>query len=376
MRLGIDAREIQSGAYTGIGKPLVNFLEYFSTIQTNDECVLFSSSPIQQDFGKNVRNVVIAERTAFVWDQIILPVAVRQEAIDLFYSPYYKIPLLAPCCKISSVLDLMYLVFDEYKDHLGPFKRMYYLTFGRNMVRSADKVLTCSLHSKDDIIRLYGIDERKIEIIPLSIGDEYRPVDDRGEIDTIKKRFHIESRYILYVGNLKPHKNVARLIQAFSKIACEFDDLQLVLAAPKEFLYHDLIQLAVELGIGERVIFTGRITSKDKPHLLYNGAELFVFPSLYEGFGLPPVEAMASGVAVVASNTTSIPEVVGDAGVLVDPMDVDAIADAIRSILIDSKLKKSLIKKGLRRAEGFRCKYIAGRMYEFFKRIAYGKEEE
>ncbi len=374
MRLGIDAREIQSGAYTGIGKPLVNFLEYFSTIQTNDECVLFSSFPIQHDFGRNVRNVVIEEASTFVWDQLRLPAAVKREVIDLFYSPYYKIPLFAPCRKISSVLDLMYLVFDEYKEQLGPFKRAYYFTFARYMINSADKVLTCSMYSKDDIIRLYGIDERKIEVIHLSIGDEFRPVDDSLKLDTIKKRFHIGSRYILYVGNLKLHKNVATLIKAFNKIACEFDDLQLVLAAPKEFLYHDLRQLATDLGIGERVIFTGKITSKDKPNLLYNGAELFVFPSLYEGFGLPPVEAMASGVAVVASNTTSIPEVIGDAGVLVNPMDVDAIAAAMRSILVDNKLRESLINKGLRRAEGFRRKEIAARMYEFFKRIAYGKE--
>lgn len=369
MHLGIDAREIQDGVHTGIGRPLANFLNYFSKLDNRDHCVLFSARKIPINFGARVKNVVIEERFTQYWDQIQLAQAVKKEGIELFYSPYYKLPLFITCKCVCAVLDLMYLIVPEYRRELTPLTKLYYATIGKKCVEKAGRILTCSEHSKRDIVRIYGIDERKIEIIPLSVAHIYRPEPDKNKIESMKAKYGIIGPYILYLGNFKPHKNVKTIISAFHKIAPEFPELKLVLAGPKTHLYSELIALTQKLGLSERIIFTGKVSESDEPHLLYSGAEIFVIPSLYEGFGLPPAEAMACGVPVVASNTTSIPEVVKDAGLLVDPQDADAIAVAIKRVLSDASLKRTLVEKGLKYAQEYEEDRVAKMNYDFFKRV-------
>lgn len=372
MRMGIDAREIENGVVTGIGRPLANFLTYFAQSKDDDHVVLFSTKPVPVPLNQKVDNVVVEQRRTFYWDQVQLPRALQAQHLDLFYSPYYKIPLTARCKKVSAILDLMYLAFPDYARELSLPKRLFYHTFGRTCAQRADRILTCSQHAKGDIIRLYGIDADKIEVIPLSVGDLYRPESDAGKIEEMKKRVGITGRYILYVGNFKPHKNVRTLILAFSKIAREIADLKLVLAGPKTHTYPELRALAERLSLRDKVIFPGTIVETDCPHLLYSGAEVFVMPSLYEGFGLPPAEAMACGVPVVSSNTTSLPEVVGDAGLQVDPRDAGQIAQAVVRILTDTGLRDGLRKRGLARAADFAQAKIARRTHEFFRRVKDG----
>ena len=157
MRLGIDAREIQDGVHTGIGWPLANFLDYFSKLDNDDECILFSSKKIPLDFGPKVKNVIIKEWCTLYWDQIELSNAIKRQNIEILYSPYYKIPLLAKCKVVNAILDLMYLEYEEYKRDICPFKKLYYLTVGRLFVKKADKILTCSEYSKNDIIKIYKL---------------------------------------------------------------------------------------------------------------------------------------------------------------------------------------------------------------------------
>ena len=196
MRLGIDAREIQNGVYTGIGRPLVNFLQYFSRQTNDDTCVLFSSQRIPFDFGQRITNVVIKEHITIYWDQIILPQAIKKASIDLFYSPYYKIPLNAPCKTVSAILDLMYIFLEEYAKDLGFLRQHYYQTWGKKYAERAFKILTCSLHSKNDIIRFYHVPESKIEVIALSVSHIYHPEGDQNKIIEFKKRFHLPNNYI------------------------------------------------------------------------------------------------------------------------------------------------------------------------------------
>lgn len=369
MRIGIDIREIENEVSTGIGRPLANFLTCTAHPEDDDHYVLFSSRPAPFPLNRKMENVVVKERFTFYWDQVQLPRAIRSQHLDLFYSPYYKIPLLAHCRKVSSILDLMYLAFPEYRKKLSLPARLYYHTFGKKCAEQADRILTCSDHSKRDIVRLYGVDAEKIVVIPLSVGDMYRPEPYARRIEALKTRFGIVGRYILYLGNFKPHKNVRNIILSFDKVAREIADLKLVLAGPKTHTYPELRRLVEEMSLGDKVIFTGTILEKDRPHLLYSGAEVFVMPSLYEGFGLPPAEAMACGVPVVVSNSTSLPEVVGDAGVLVDPTDVDQIAQAVLRVLTDSGLRDGLRKRGLERAAIFSPERIAGQTREVFRRL-------
>ncbi len=371
MRLGIDAREIQGGIHTGIGRPLANFLKYFATLGQDDQCVLFSSRPVPIKFGDNIRNIVLPECWTQYWDQITLAAALKRERIEIFYSPYYKLPLLASCKCVCAVLDLMYLVVPEYHRELSLAAKLYYAVLGKKYLQKADKILTCSEYSRNDIIRIYGVEASKIEIIPLSVSRMYYPETDEVKIDLMKMKYGISGRYLLYLGNLKPHKNVKNIINAFSRIAVEFNDLSLVIAGPKEHLYHELAKQAGKLGLSPRIIFTGTISESDHPHIMYSGAEVFVMPSLYEGFGLPPAEAMACGVPVVASNTTSIPEVVKDAGILVNPENADDIARAIKNILQNPDLRRELVSKGLDYVKEYEEVKIARQNYEFFKRVLY-----
>ncbi|MBF0571570.1 MAG: glycosyltransferase family 4 protein [Candidatus Omnitrophica bacterium] len=358
MHLGIDAREIQNGVYTGIGRPLANFLEYFSGLNNEDACILFSARKVPIDFGPRIKNVVLSEHITFIWDQWQLPQALKQEEVDLFYSPYYKVPLMKPCPMVSSILDLMYLSFEPYYKKMSPLSKAYYAVFGKLYTDIADKILTCSEYSKRDIQCIYGVQEQKIKVIPLSVGNIYR-----RELGTPP----VKGRYVLYVGNFKIHKNVKSIVESFALIANSFPDLNLVLAGPKGHTYKELLGIAQKNGLQERVIFLGKITEADHPQFLYSGAEVFVMPTLYEGFGLPPLEAMACGVPVVASNTTSIPEVVKDAGLLVDPMNPSAIANAIKEVLTNDRLKKEMIAKGLRYSQEYESTKVSAQLYDFLK---------
>jgi glycosyltransferase involved in cell wall biosynthesis len=367
LRLGVDAREIQDGVYTGIGRPLFNFLKYFSVQENDDTCVLFSSKEIEIDLGPKISKVVMPQKSAFVWDQCLLPQAMKKAGVDLFYSPYYKIPLLKPCRSVSAILDLMYIAYGPYYKEMSLWRKFYYAIFGRSCAHRADKVLTCSQHSKNDIKRIYGVHEARIKVIPLSVASFFFTPHDHAKVSSIRKKFNISGRYILYVGNFKPHKNIDCLIHAFAAVAMEFPDAELVLAGPKEHAYKELVKMVQDHQLSDRVIFTDKIVESDGLQYLYQGAEIFVMPSFYEGFGIPPIEAMACGVPVVASSTTSIPEIVGDAGILVDPCNPSGIVVAIRKILLDPKLKQELIDKGTMRARAFESEKIAKEMYDFLK---------
>jgi glycosyltransferase involved in cell wall biosynthesis len=215
---------------------------------------------------------------------------------------------------------------------------------------------------------MYDVSSDKIEVIPLSISDEYKKEDDQGMITEGIKKWGVAQPYILYMSNFKFHKNVDSLIRAFAVVAKKHTDLQLVLAGPKEFTYKKLCSLIGSLSLGDKVVFTGRLDQNDRPHLLYSGARVFVFPSLYEGFGIPPAEAMACGVPVVAANRTSVPEVVKDAAILVEPFDIDGMAHAIEQVLNDDVLRTTLSTKGIQYAAEYRKEKIAARTYDLFKR--------
>jgi len=369
MRIGIDAREIQDGVFTGIGHPLYDFLKYFSSLDNEDDCIIFSVNKVPIDFGSRVKNVLLPKRFTFWWDQVTLPRALGREEVDLFYSPYYKIPLWKPCFTVSAILDLMYLVYPQYRRNLGILGRLYYATIGRLMAHRADFIWTCSQYSKLDIIRIYGIKDDKIEVIPLSISDHYKPTDDFAEIEKVKKKFNTGDKYLLYMGNFKSHKNVNRIILSFAELVKDYTDLSLVLGGPKSHDYEELKDLVKEHHLEDRVKFIGKITKDDQPQLLYAGAEVFIFPSFYEGFGIPPAEAMACRTPVVASEHTSIPEVVKDAGILINPNKVEEITRGVRKILTEEKFKKSLIDKGTEYVKELNDVLISKKTYEYFQRV-------
>ncbi|MBF0619134.1 MAG: glycosyltransferase family 4 protein [Candidatus Omnitrophica bacterium] len=370
MRIGIDAREIQNGVFTGIGRALYNFLHYFDRGIHNDCCFVFSTKPLPFHFSDKIVNVVMEEVTTFIWDQVQLPWSVREKNIEIFYSPYYKLPLFGAEKKVCAVLDVMYLTFPEYERQMGLPLWLYYQVLGREYLKAAAKILTCSYFSKEDIIRIWDVDPRKIEVIPLSVSDVYRPDESLAVIEAVRARFDLRGRYILYVGNFKMHKDVMTLCRAFEMLSEKDKELKLVLVAPLKDGYAAMHAWLADKGLLGRVLFTGAITDEGTLRTLYSAAEVFVMPSLSEGFGLPPVEAMACGTPVVSSHAASLPEVVGNAGILIAPGQPEVMAQAVGRILEDQTFRQDLVIRGLKHVEQYREARIGKRMFDFFKNLA------
>jgi O-antigen biosynthesis alpha-1,2-mannosyltransferase len=254
----------------------------------------------------------------------------------LFYSPGFNVPPTSPVPFVQTVFDLIHLRVPELG---GVRRRLYYKALVRPAVGRARAVLTGSEFSRTELIDWSGADPDRIVVIGSAAAAHFTP---EGDV------FELGYPYLLYVGNQKPHKNLVRLVQAFARSG-ERDGLRLVLTgAPNR----ELISLARRERIEERVVFLGSVPDEKLPDV-YRGAVAFVFPSLYEGFGLPPLEAMACGTPVVSSKATSLAEVVGEAAVVVDPLDIDSIADGIDLVVRDEGLRVELRERGIARARHF-----------------------
>jgi len=283
--------------------------------------------------------------------------AVRPPAV--LFVPAHVLPLIHPRRSVVTVHDLGYLAYPEAHK---PGDRRYLDWSTRWNARRATTVIADSAATKADLIRAYGVDGRKIQVIHLGRDETLVPVRDAQILAEVRVRHGIAAHYMLYVGTLQPRKNLARLIEAFARAAAApaFAGLQLVLAGKKGWLYDDLFAQVERMGLTGRVLFPGYVEDADLPALL-SGALAFVFPSLYEGFGIPVLEAGACGVPVITSNTSSLPEVAGDpsagsgeaAALLVDPHDVDAIAEAMNRLVTDEALRAELSRRGLANVQRF-----------------------
>jgi glycosyltransferase involved in cell wall biosynthesis len=364
MRIGIDAREIQNGVITGIGRSLANFIHYFSDHNKNHDLVLYSEKEFSLDSKNGITQNILEHCPTFLWDQLKLPKAIKHNNIDLFYSPYYKLPLLTGVPVVNQILDLMWLGFHTYKRALSLTSKLYFATFGKGFATKAINIITDSNHAKKDIIKFWKISPDKITVIPLGLSKRYVPVNDLRLLTKIKNKFDLPEKFILYLGNFKPHKNVESLVKAFKKIEDRYPKYKLVLAGPLDEYGKKIKNMTREIGLSNKVIFTDTIRENDYPEALLSLAELFVFPTLYEGFGLPPLEAMACGTPVVASNVTSVPEVVGDAGFLVDATDDEEISMAIYELLESPEKRNLFSKKGIERAKRFREKETTAKLYK------------
>lgn len=371
MKIGVDAREIQNGVITGIGRSLANFIKYFERCDSNNTLVLFSEKRIDLDSKDKIENVVLKSKLGvFFWDQWILPRGIKANGIRLFYSPYYKVPLLTSIPVVNQILDLMFLAFPKYRQSLGCGPRFYYELFGKAFARKSVSTITDSNHAKRDIIRLWNINANKIRVIPLGLSNRYKQVKDANILEKVKRKFTLPDKYILYLGNFKPHKNVKSLVYAFKKIEQKYSNYQLVLAGPLDEYGCATQKLVADLNLSQRVLFTNTVREEDYPEALLSMAEMFVFPTLYEGFGLPPLEAMACGTPVVASNLTSVPEVVGNAGLLINPSHADEISQAISDFIENPAKRKTYSDYGLKRASQFREKDTTAKLYHHIISIA------
>ncbi len=267
--------------------------------------------------------------------------------VALFHATDHLLPYFR---RIKSVFTLHDLIFLFHPETHKPLNRWFLTLMMPRFLRAADAVIAVSECTKRDAVRFYGIPEEKITVIYEGVNPRFRPASPET-IASVRARYNLPEHFILYVGTIEPRKNLTALLEAFHHLLATHD-LRLVIVGKKGWLYEGFFRRLRELGLGNRVIFTGYVPDEDLP-AIYSAAELFVFPSLYEGFGLPVLEAMACGVPVICSNTSSLPEVAGDAALLVDPTDVRALAGAMEQALTDEALRVTLRARGIERAQRF-----------------------
>ena len=349
MRIAIDVRKLND---FGIGTYIRNLIrhlpridpgnEYFALCRPEDEAAIISLS-------SSSRPVLVGSPNYSVSEHVSIPAKLRQLGVDLYHAPHYVLPFFMPCPSVVTIHDVIHLLFPQY---LPSRIAVHYARFMiRRALEKAAIVLTVSDSSKRDLLTFFDVNPEKIRVIPNGIPVSITEHLPDEELEKLKERFLISGRTILFVGNIKPHKNLERLIAAFAKVRenPEYADLHLFVVGNEISRYPSLRRAVERHQVRGAVRFFGFV-----PELtlvaLYRLADVFVFPSLYEGFGLPPLEAMANGTPVVTSNISSLPEVVGDAALTVDPYNIDEIANAIHQILDDPELRSRLIAKGHKRA--------------------------
>jgi glycosyltransferase involved in cell wall biosynthesis len=351
LRIGVDAREIQ-GQMTGIGRYLTGFLKHASA-GSHEYFLYYQQAPESNLNYPKIKSRVLNGQK-FIWDHILLPKALARDRVDLFFSPYYKRPWFLKCRSVVTVHDLNILSKRDY-----PFwHRLYFRALISRSIKKADIVMTVSNYVKEDIVKTFKLQANKIIVNYNSIDQRFRP-EASGDAEAVLAKYDIDSKYVLYVGNLMPHKNISSLIKAYSQLPVGLKDkYKLVIAGGKNWTYKQLFELSGKLGLLNHIVFTGFIADEDLA-CVYREASLFVFPSFMEGFGFPPLEAMACGVPVVAAKGTSLPEVLGDAAILVEAVDLEGLRKAINEVLTNEKLKMRLIDKGLNRIKLFSLNKMA-----------------
>jgi glycosyltransferase involved in cell wall biosynthesis len=277
-----------------------------------------------------------------LWTHLRLAWEVSRHPPDVLFIPAHVMPLVCPVATAVTVHDLGYL---HYPEAHRPLDRWYLDWTTRRHARRAARVVADSQATRADLIRYYGSDPGRIAVVYPGRDESLARVDDPAAIAAAKARYGINGDYLLYIGTLQPRKNLVRLVEAFARLPAPASAYQLVLAGKRGWLYHDLFARVEALGLSGRVLFPGYVVDDDKVALI-SGATALVYPSLYEGFGMPVLEAMACGTPVLTSNVSSLPEVAGDAALLVDPLDVDAIAIGMARLTADAELRRSLVEKG------------------------------
>jgi glycosyltransferase involved in cell wall biosynthesis len=369
LRIGIDyTAAVRQRA--GIGRYARGLVRALARLDTENEYVLLVVGRPKEEgtFPPNFkpRYLPLSPHWATIlWQrlQIPFPADLLTGPLDLFHSPDYVLPPLRGGKRVLTIHDLSFLRYPEGAD---PRLRWYLTQAVPRSIGQADLVLADSLNTKSDLIELLGVEAGRVEVLYPGVEERFRPLDEESLVP-VQARYSLDFPFILTVGTLEPRKNHVGLLHAYSLLKGRCPH-RLVIAGGKGWLYEDIFQEVERLGLEEMVFFLGYVPEEDLP-ALYNLADLFVFPSFYEGFGLPPLEAMACGTPVVVSDLSSLPEVVGDGALLIPPQEIEALAEAMEKALSDPSLREELRSKGLERAKRFTWSEAAKRLLTIYEQM-------
>ncbi len=368
MRIGIDASTL--GTQGGPRTYVMNLIDSILKIDKSNEYVVFYNSDEFLGTFPRAREVAVPFSnpvTRLLREHLLMARRYKKERLDIIHNPKSAISLLKPCKTVATIFDLIPIMYPETEKWMA---RIYWKIQIPVAARNADFIITSSEFAKNEIVDRYGTPEERIAVIPIAYNSHCRVIGPDSETVRVKEKYSLPDRYILYVGTIQPRKNLNLLIRSYSMLRKGGKiEQKLVIAGRKGWLYSSLFKLIEELGLKDDVVFTGFVPDEELPYV-YNGADLFVYLSLFEGFGIPPLEAMACGVPVICSNTTSLPEVVGDAGILVDPTDGKAVEKAILTVLENPLLQEEMVEKGLRQAAKFSWERTARETLQVYREVA------
>ncbi len=387
MKIGIDANwAIYEQA--GIGKYTYNLIKALLEEDKQNEYVLFFNffrKPRKRmreitELVKDSKARVEVEVSAFPaklreWlTQTPLTLKyVFKKDVDVLHIPHFSgVPKVGFSKMVVTIYDL---AFTKFPDHRGVKISNYYLKRTKQAVENCQKVIAISKTTKKDLEKLLGVSSSKIDVTSLGVGSEFKPIKDSQLINrTIKKYLPIKENFILSVCTLEPRKNLPRLIKAYSMLSFDLQrKYKLVLIGGKGWNNREVFQTINDLNLKEKVYLPGYVLQEDLPYI-YNAATVFAYPSLYEGFGLPVLEAMSVGLPVITSNISSLPEIAGKAAEFVNPQKEEEIASALKKILLSENYQKILKKKGLKQAEKFSWQKTARETIKIYEKLAKKKQ--
>jgi glycosyltransferase involved in cell wall biosynthesis len=342
-------------------RPPEQLYEAFVTVDSGDLALSptpnFHCTAVGRKFGKPSLRIL--------WEQLVQPLALTRRPPDVLHALGYALPLAWRGRTAITICDLS---FARYPDLFNRSNAIYLATIARLSARKATIVLTISESTRQDVIKLFGVSPERVTTTYCGVSDRFQPASD-SEIDALRERAQLPSAFLLYLGTIEPRKNVAGLVRAYARYRQEASDpVPLVLAGGRGWKDREVFDLVDRLGLREWVHFPGYVPNEDLP-AWYSAATAFVYPSRYEGFGLPVAEAMACGTPVITTTSSSLPEVVGDAGLLVGPNDEAALTSAIARVASDAELRRTLSLAGRKRVARFRWEQTAAETAGVYERL-------
>lgn len=372
MRIGIDVTALPTQLF-GAGNYIVNLTRTLIRLDASNHYFVFSKPQQLALFGgrgyAQVVPVTLPTRLhRIAWEQTGFPWLIHKYQLDVVHSPHYTMPIIAPCAKVVTFHDMTFFLHPQV--HL-----LYKEIFFRSMIpisaRRADALIAISQNTRTDILRLLPINPAKLFTIPYGIAPIFCPQTQETQ-GAILRKYDLPRDFILYVGNLEPRKNLPALLRAFATLVRRGLPPSLVLVGSRGWMDEEIFATLRELNLGHRVYLPGYIPQSELP-ALYSAAKVFVYASRYEGFGLPVLEAMACGAPVITSNVASMPEIAGDAGILINPDREDELTDAIARVLTDADLAARLARAGVERARSFSWERAAKETLAVYDRVAHSR---
>ncbi|MFA5131182.1 MAG: glycosyltransferase family 1 protein [Patescibacteria group bacterium] len=380
MKIGVDIRVLMDKNYSGVSEYTANLLTAILKADTTDDFKLFYNSWDNLDarlapweranakvIGRHIPNKIFNYFCQKIFARPKIDEALG--GVDIFWSPHFNFSALSLSVKkIITVHDLSFLRYPEF---FSARKNFWHRALGvKNILRSADKIIAVSENTKNDIIELVGLAPEKIKVI-YSGNNAVKREPETKELEAYLRAHGLSSGFILYLGTIEPRKNIGGLISAYEKLRAEnneFKDIKLVLAGANGWKNKKIYAQAKRSVYQSDIVFLGYVSQTEKD-ILYSRAGVFVYPSFYEGFGFPPLEAMTYGVPVICSNVSSLPEVVGDAALLINPFRADEISEALKLILSDAALRKLLVERADERIKLFTWEKTAAEYLKIFHEI-------